>query len=163
MIAPRIHEMTEGDPLEIVEQNAIAKAKAVAMEAPGAVVIAGDTEVALDGRALGQPAGPGDAAQFLRALSGKEHEVLGGVAIRDASGVRSGTERSIVRFHEISAEFAQTYIASGEWENRAGGYAIQSLGSALIEAVEGDLANVIGLPVGLLLRLAPELLPSTAE
>jgi septum formation protein len=120
-------------------------------------VIAGDTEVVLDGRALGQPESAERAAEYLRSLSGREHEVAGGVAVAAQGDVRSGVEVSRVRFRQVDDELLAAYVASGEWEGRAGGYAIQGLGSALVEGVEGDLANVIGLPVALLLQLAPEL------
>ena len=141
----------------LVDANATAKANSVAAAHPGELVIAGDTEVVLDGRVMGQPVDAAEATEYLRALSGREHEVVGAVALAGSGGVRSGVEVSRVRFRELDPGLLSAYVASGEWEGRAGGYAIQSLGSALVERVEGDLANVIGLPVALLLRLAPEL------
>jgi nucleoside triphosphate pyrophosphatase len=157
VVTPRIHEMSEGEPIHVVEQNAIAKVRAVAKEAPEALVIGGDTEVALEGMVLGQPESAAEAGQFIRALSGREHEVVGAVAVLYGDEIRSAAQRSLVRFREVPEEFVETYVASGEWQGCAGGYAIQGLGSALVEGVEGDLSNVIGLPVGLLLQLAPEL------
>ncbi len=129
-------------------------------------MIAGDTEVALDGQALGQPKDEPEARAHLERLSGREHEVLGALALlgpgEDEAGraqTREGTVASTVRFRELSSTLIEAYLASGEWRDRAGSYAIQGLGSALVDEVRGDVSNVIGLPVGLLLELAPELVP----
>jgi septum formation protein len=169
VVVPEVEEMGEGEPREVVVVNALAKGRAVAAVAePGATVIAGDTEVALDGRVLGQPADAEQAREYLRGLSGREHEVFGGLAVVgpevEGKGARerSGVERSGVSFRELDDRLLDAYVASGEWEGRAGGYAIQGLGSALVEAVRGDLSNVIGLPVPLLVRLAPELFSPAA-
>ncbi|MBM3667149.1 MAG: septum formation protein Maf [Actinobacteria bacterium] len=164
---PRVTELTEGDPREMVLENARWKAASIApMEPPGTLVIAGDTEVALDGAALGQPVDPDEAREHLERLSGREHEVLGAVALMGPESgedglarARQGVLASTVRFHELSQALLEAYLASGEWEGRAGSYAIQGLGSALVAEVRGDVSNVIGLPVGLLLELAPELVP----
>ena len=157
-------ELQEGDPAEIVLENARWKASSVAARSPeGALVIAGDTEVVLDGRTLGQPAGEIEAEEMLRSLSGREHQVLGALALLgpelegDRPRAREGSVSSTVRFRELDEPTIAAYLASGEWEGRAGGYAIQGLGSALVEEVRGDVSNVIGLPVPLLLELAPEL------
>jgi septum formation protein len=129
-----------------------------AVAEPGSTIIAGDTEVILDGRPLGQPADEAEAREMLVALSGRRHEVLGGIAVIAADEETVGVEASRVRFRDLGEAEIDAYVASGEWHGRAGGYAIQGLGSALVEEVKGDLSNVIGLPVALLLRLAPELL-----
>jgi septum formation protein len=157
-------EATEGDPSEVVLANALAKARKVsARRRPGTLVIAGDTEVVVDGRALGQPAFEGEARSCLEMLSGRTHEVLGGLALLGPDRtdgeleVRTGVETSRVTFGELDATLIDAYLASGEWKGRAGGYAVQGLGSALVAGIRGDVSNVIGLPVGLLLRLAPEL------
>jgi septum formation protein len=126
-------------------------------------VIAGDTEVVVEGRALGQPGFEGEARWCLEALSGRTHEVLGALALLGPGRsdgeleVRTGIESSRVTFGKLSRELIDAYLDSGEWKGRAGGYAVQGLGSALVTGIEGDVSNVIGLPVGLLLRLAPEL------
>jgi septum formation protein len=131
--------------------------------APGAIVIGGDTEVVLDGEALGQPADEEAARAYIERLAGREHEVLGGLAVLGPEAEagspreRSGVAASTVRFRELDAVMIDAYLASGEWRGRAGGYAVQGLGSALVYAVSGDLSNVIGLPVPLLAELAPEL------
>lgn len=162
---PRVEEMTAGDPSEIVLENARWKAASIAaIEAPGTLVIAGDTEVAVDGRALGQPEDEAEAQEHLRQLSGREHEVLGAIALMgpgtDEEGLahaREGVVSTTVRMKALDGPLLDAYLASGEWRGRAGSYAIQGLGSALVEEVRGDLSNVIGLSVALLLQLAPEL------
>jgi septum formation protein len=164
-VSSEVAEGTEGDPRELVLVNALAKARAVARRRrAGTTVIAGDTEVVIDGRALGQPESEGEARWCLETLSGKTHQVLGALAVlgpeRQGSGFRerTGVEVSRVTFTGLERELIEAYLVSGEWRGRAGGYAVQGLGSALVSRVEGDLSNVIGLPVGLLARLAPELI-----
>ena len=165
-IPSEVEERTEGDPGEVVTANALAKARAVAARRRrGTLVIAGDTEVVVDGSALGQPRMEGEARWCLETLSGRTHEVLGALALLgpgrdgDELELRSGMESTRVTFAKLGPELIDAYLASGEWRGRAGGYAVQGLGSALIAGIEGDVSNVIGLPVPLLLRLAPELGP----
>jgi septum formation protein len=164
-IPSNVEETTEGDPREVVLANALAKARAVAARRrKPTLVIAGDTEVVVDGRAVGQPSIEGEARWCLETLSGRSHEVLGALALlgpdTDDGGPveRTGVESSRVTFGRLPNELIDSYLASGEWRGRAGGYAVQGLGSAFVAGIEGDVSNVIGLPVGLLLRLAPELL-----
>jgi septum formation protein len=159
-----VEELREGAPEELVLENARRKARAGQEAGPsGALAIGCDTEVVLDGAVLGTPADEAEARRLLESLSGRAHEVLSGLAlVGPAPGngeaiERSGIARSSVRFRELPAETVGAYLVSGEWRDRAGGYAIQGLGSVLAEAVEGDVSNVIGLPVGLLWELAPEL------
>jgi septum formation protein len=163
-IPAEVEETTEGAPQELVLANALAKARAIAARRRrGTLVIAGDTEVVVDGRALGQPGFEGEARWCLETLSGRTHEVLGALALIGPDRVdgelevRTGVESSLVTFGELAPKLIDSYLASGEWKGRAGGYAVQGLGSALVAGIEGDVSNVIGLPVGLLLRLAPEL------
>ena len=156
-----MEEEGEGEPRELVVRNATRKAEAVAADQPDALVIAGDTEVVVDGEVLGQPEDESQARAHLERLSGSEHHVLGGLALigPDAGEEpRVGVDVSTVAFKELDEALLEAYLASGEWRGRAGSYAIQGLGSALVDIVRGDVSNVIGLPVGLLLRLAPELL-----
>jgi septum formation protein len=148
----------------VVLSNALAKGRAVAARRrEGTLVIAGDTEVVVDGRVVGQPAFEGEARWCLETLSGRSHEVLGALALigpEKVDGeltVRTGVETSRVTFAKLGPEMIDRYLASEEWRGRAGGYAVQGLGSALVDGIEGDVSNVIGLPVGLLLELAPEL------
>ncbi len=156
MRVPEVEEETEGEPRELVERNAIRKAEAVAAEAGEALVIAGDTEVVIDGAVLGQPESGREAREHLERLSGRDHQVFGAVALlapgADGEELRTGVEVSTVGFRELSPALVAAYLASGEWRGRAGSYAIQGLGSALVARVDGDVSNVIGLPVPLLLE-----------
>jgi septum formation protein len=142
-----------------VLENARRKAGAAAGSAPdGAVVLAADTEVVLDGRVLGKAAHEAEARSHLEALSGRTHTVLGGLVITGpVAQERSGVAASQVTFRRLEPDVLDLYLSSGEWRDRAGAYAIQGLGSILVDRLEGDFSNVVGLPVGLLLELAPEL------
>lgn len=135
-------------------ENARMKAQAVA--GPG-LVIACDTDVVLDGRALGKPQGEVEAREYLERMSGRAHTVLSGLVVLDGDEERSGLEATSVVFRELSEAEKERYVAFGEWQGRSGGYAIQTLGSTLVERVEGSVSNVVGLPVGLLAELAPAL------
>jgi len=111
----------------------------------------------VDGRLLGKAADAGEARAHLRTLSGRTHEVLGGVAL-----VRGGEEETelvttAVAFRELSDADVDAYVASGEWQDRAGAYAVQGLGASLVERVDGDLSNVIGLPIPTLSRMIANL------
>jgi septum formation protein len=151
---PQVEEVTAGDPRRLVAQNARRKAAAVS----GTRVLGVDTAVVLDGRAFGKPGDQGEAEAFLRRLSGRTHEVMSGVALRDGRTERADVAVTRVRFRLLEQADIDWYLASGEWADRAGGYAIQGRGAALVEAIEGDYWNVVGLPVAVLLRLAPDLL-----
>jgi septum formation protein len=158
-VAPEVDELTEGEPDDVVLENARRKARAGRALAPEAALVLGaDTEVVLDGRVLGKASDAGTARERLRALSGQTHEVLGAVALINAEEERSLLERTRVSFVEIDDQLLELYIDSGEWRDRAGAYAVQGLGSALIDRIDGDLANVIGLPLRALLGAVPELL-----
>jgi septum formation protein len=156
VVVPGVDELSGGDPAVEVVENARMKARAVAVE-PGALVIACDTDVALDGKALGKPRGEVEARGYLDRMSGRAHEVLSGLVVLVGEEERSGLERTSVVFKELTEAEKQRYVDFGEWEGRSGGYAIQTLGSTLVERVEGSVSNVVGLPVGLLIELAPEL------
>jgi septum formation protein len=170
--------LTGGDPEFEVVENARLKARAIARgegEAPAGevyvlgtspspptnrLVIGCDTDVVLDGKALGKPADEVEAREYLDRMSGRAHEVLSGLVILEGEQERSGLERTSVFFKELSAEEKDRYVAFGEWAGRSGGYAIQTLGSTLVQRIEGSVSNVVGLPVGLLIELAPGLLES---
>jgi len=163
-VVPEVEELTEGAPEELVLENARLKARAgLEARAGGAPVLGADTEVVLDGRTLGKPDGPAAARRRLEALSGRTHTVLGGVVVLDpgsGEGVpteRCGIARTDVGFRELAETTIDAYVASGEWRDRAGAYAIQGLGSILVRRIEGDFSNVVGLPLRLLLDLVPEL------
>ena len=151
---PRVEEVAEGEPRAMVLENATRKARAVA----GARVLGVDTTVSLAGRTLSKPIDEDEARAFLAALGGRTHEVWSGIVLREAAGERSAAAVTRVRFRALESAEIERYLATGEWRERAGGYAIQGAGAALIEAVEGDFWNVVGLPVAELVRLAPELL-----
>jgi septum formation protein len=148
-----VDEETQGEPRRLVMENALRKARAV----DGDRVLGVDTDVVLDGRVFGKPADEDDAAASLRLLSGRTHEVWSGIALR-ANGVeRTGSAVTRVRFRALEEPELRWYLRSGEWRDRAGGYAIQGRGAALVEAIDGDFWNVVGLPLAELLRLAPDL------
>jgi septum formation protein len=120
-----------------------------------------DTDVALDGRLLGKPADEAGARARLEQLAGRTHEVLSGVVVIDGGEVpveRAALARTEVSFAELEPRTIELYLRSGEWRDRAGGYAIQGLGSILVTAIRGDFSNVVGLPVTTLLELVPDLL-----
>jgi septum formation protein len=158
-------ELEEGEPFALAAENARRKAAAaVAALAPGeaadAVVLACDTVVALDGRVYGKPAGEAQARAFLADLQGRTHDVLGAVAIATADGrLLERTDRTLVTFTPLTTGQIAAYAATGEWEGRAGGYAIQGRGAALVEAIDGDYLNVVGLPVPAVRALVQGLVP----
>ncbi|HVX33390.1 MAG TPA: Maf family protein [Solirubrobacterales bacterium] len=157
LLVPGVAELDAGDPEFLVIENARRKARAVDRP-PGALVIACDTDVVLDGEVLGKPTDAADARRYLDRMSGRAHTVMSGLVVLDANGEeRSGLERSEVVFKPIPDAEKQRYVDFGEWRGRSGGYAIQTLGSTLVERLEGSVSNVVGLPVGLLAELAPEL------
>jgi nucleoside triphosphate pyrophosphatase len=161
VVVPDVEEVRVGDPAEAVLANARAKAHAAAAGTggEGALVLAVDTDVALDGRLLGKPANERGARERLEALSGRTHEVLSGIVVLPTHPARerAAVERSGVTFAHLDGPTIDAYLASREWRDRAGAYAVQGLGSMFVERVEGDLANVIGLPLRRLLALAPEI------
>jgi septum formation protein len=155
--APDVEELTGGDPRRLVRENALRKARAV--EAHRDRVLGADTAVVLDGRVFGKPGDEAEAETFLRRLSGRTHEVMSGIALREPDGAeRSDVAVTRVRFRRLEAPDLAWYLAAGEWRERAGAYAIQGRGAALVEEIEGDYWNVVGLPVAALLRLVPDLL-----
>jgi septum formation protein len=156
VVVPGVDELSGGDPEVEVVENARMKARAVEAPADG-LVIACDTDVVLDGKALGKPADEAEARAYLDRMSGRAHQVLGGLVVLDGGEELSGLESTTVVFKQLSAAEKDRYVAFGEWRGRSGGYAIQALGSTLVERIEGSVANVVGLPVGLLAELVPGL------
>jgi len=132
-----------------VLENARRKANAV----PGDFVLACDTEVAVDGTVFGKPVSDDEAVSMLTRLSGRMHEVLGGLVLRMDNNERTAIASTRVYFRDLDPDEIAEYVATGEWEGRAGGYAIQGKGAALVERINGDFWNVVGLPVPELLRL----------
>ena len=154
VVVPGVDELTQGDPEYLVVENARRKAEAV--EAAG-MVIACDTDVVLDGEVLGKPADADEARAYLDRMSGRAHEVMSGLVVIEDGQERSGFEKTTVAFKDLTDEEKDRYVRFGEWQGRSGGYAIQTLGSTLVERLEGSVSNVVGLPVGLLAELAPAL------
>jgi septum formation protein len=155
-----VEEIEDGPPHEAASANALRKATAAAWHAgPGQAVLGVDTVVALDGRIWGKPADGDEAARTLSALAGRTHEVLSGLAlIEDGREARTALARTRVRFRALDDALVAGYVATGEWEGRAGGYAIQGRGALLVAGIEGDYFNVVGLPVAALAELWPALL-----
>ncbi len=171
VVEPDVEELSAGlDPEGLVLENARRKAaagiEALDADAGDAVVLGVDTDVFVDEEMLGQPGDRAGAEERLRRLSGREHDVLSGLCLLGprAKGIpggplreRAGVARSRVAFRELDQSLLAAYLDSEEWRGRAGAYAIQGLGSVLVERVEGDFSNVVGLPVRLLLELEPTL------
>ena len=153
VVVPDVEELTEGEPGAVVLENALRKARAVG----GELVLGCDTEVVLDGRVYGKPRDADEAERFLRELSGREHQVVSGLALIDAGKELTATAWTGVTFRELDASTLRWYLDSGEWRERAGGYAIQARGAALVAAIDGDYLNVVGLPLATLLELKPSL------
>jgi septum formation protein len=146
VVAPRYDELGD-DPLE----HAAGKARSVdGGERP---VVGVDTVVVCGGETLGKPAHEGEAEEMLELLSGRTHEVVSGLCLRTQAWEELRTETTLVTFRALTARDLAWYLAAGEWEGRAGGYAIQGLGAALVERVDGDYLNVVGLPAATLVAL----------
>jgi septum formation protein len=154
VVAPH-YEETEEDPVA----HAIGKARSVLAAAAGRPVLGCDTEVVCGGRVYGKPDGPEAAAEMLESLSGRTHDVISGLALITPEWEEVHREVTLVAFRELIPRDIAGYVASGEWEGRAGGYSIQGAGAALVERIEGDYLNVVGLPVALLVRLLAERFP----
>ncbi len=158
VVVPDVEEVEAGPPLEVAVGNAKRKAQAVAGRSAGAVVLGVDTVVCLDGRIYGKPGDVVEARATLSALSGRRHEVISGVCvIEPESGARTATAQTAVAFRALDDRLLGWYLSSGEWRERAGGYAIQGRGAALVAEIEGDYSNVVGLPVPTVLELMPGL------
>jgi septum formation protein len=185
-VVPEVEELREGEPAEVVLENARRKARAGLEQAAapgqvgegeGVMALGVDTDVALEGRLLGKARTEDEARERLEALSGRTHEVLSGVVFLGVGafvtdGVtkapvtagnaaaleeRSGIATSYVTFKRLDDATLTRYVQSGEWRDRAGAYAIQGLGAILVDELRGDFSNVVGLPLALLLDLGPEL------
>jgi septum formation protein len=155
-------EIEQGNPGEVALENALRKARAVHKPDTAEVVLGCDTLVALEGMIHGKPRDEREARATLKRLSGVTHEVVSGVAVLFKKGSEIGQRtvvaRTAVTFRTLNEELLDWSLASGEWRGRAGGYAIQGTGAALVRKVEGDYENVVGLPLASLLDIYPELL-----
>ncbi len=147
-----MEEETAGDPRAVAAENARRKALAVA----GELVLGADTLVAADGAILGKPRDAAQAVEYVGRLAGRTHQVVGGIALaRDGAIVAEAVEVTDVLFRALTAEEVEAYVGLGEWDGRAGGYAIQGAGAALVRRLSGDYSNVVGLPLARLLDLLP--------
>ena len=156
VVAPQWEELA-GEPTETVRANALGKARSVAPGGPGARPVLGvDTEVVVDGRVFGKAENEAEAEAMLEALAGRTHEVVSGLCLITPGWEVVEHEVTKVTFRPLDARDLAAYVSFGEWEGRAGAYAVQGRGAALVERIEGDYLNVVGLPVALLVRLLAE-------
>ena len=145
-----VEEDEAGDPAAVAERNARRKASAV----DGELVLGADTVVALDGEILGKPRDAAQARAYVGRLNGRMHEVVGGIALAERGRVvAAAVEVTRVTFRESDDTTLDWYVSTGEWDGRAGGYAIQGEGAALVAGIEGDYLNVVGLPLRRLTEL----------
>lgn len=156
VVAPD-YEESGGEPVA----HALGKARSVLDRADGRPVLGCDTEVICGGRVYGKPSSAQDAEEMLESLAGNTHEVVSGLALLTPAWEEIHRERTMVTFRPLTARDLAQYVASGEWEGRAGAYAIQGLGASLVERIEGDFLNVVGLPGALLVRLLTQCFPGT--
>jgi septum formation protein len=164
VVAPLYEEVDaeRGDAVELVRRHAHEKARSVAADAGERLVLGVDTAVVLGGRIYGKPTHPGEAEQMLEALAGTTHRVVSGLALLTPGWEAVEHECTRVTFRQLTPRDLGAYVSTGEWEGRAGGYAIQGRGAGLVRSIEGDYLNVVGLPAALLVSLlerhAPNLL-----
>ncbi|MCZ7588738.1 MAG: Maf family protein [Gaiella sp.] len=158
-VAPRYveHDPPDADPVALVTEHARGKARSV--HELGAVTLGVDTTVHLGRRVYAKPRDADDARVMLRELAGRTHAVLSGLCLVVAEGEVVEHAETLVTFRPLDDAAVERYVSSGEWEGRAGGYAIQGLGGRLVERIDGDYLNVVGLPGALLLRLLEEHTP----
>jgi septum formation protein len=168
---PGVEELAHGDPAAVALENAGRKARAAWRGDGAETLIACDTVVALGQELYGKPADEGAARRTLEALGGATHEVVSGLVVLNAPAAGAGAqsagdpeeqtalERTQVTFGPLQGARLDWYLATGEWRGRAGGYAIQGAGAALVRSVSGEYENVVGLPLSRLLELCPGLLP----
>ena len=151
-------ELMSGDAPAVAAENALRKAKAARGSVDAELVLGVDTVVELDGRLYGKPGDERGARAMLRALGGRTHRVVSGLALLGDGREDVATATTEVTFRALHEPLIDWYLATGEWRDRAGGYAIQGAGAALVTRVVGDYENVVGLPGGTLIDLCPKLL-----
>ena len=155
------HDPPDADPTELVCRHAEGKARSVHEE--GLVTLGVDTTVVLDGRVYGKASDADHAARMLHELAGRTHTVVSGLCLLGAGDPVLVDEQTDVTFRNVSEETLVEYVASREWEGRAGAYAIQGLGGRLVERIEGDYLNVVGLPGALLVSILEERAPKLLQ
>lgn len=151
----------DAEPTELVRRHAEGKARSA--HADGRITLGVDTTVALDGRVYGKADDATDAMRMLHELAGRTHTVVSGLCVLGAGDDVLAHEATDVTFRSASEETLASYVASGEWEGRAGAYAIQGLGGRLIERIDGDYLNVVGLPGALLVSILEERAPKLLQ
>jgi len=158
VVPPRYEEETPeiADAVEVVRDHARAKARSVAVDVDERPVLGVDTAVVLQGLIFGKPADAAEAEQMLEELSGETHVVVSGLCLLTPGWEAVEHEATRVTFRELTPRDLAAYVATGEWEGRAGAYAIQGRGAGLVRGIEGDYLNVVGLPAALLVRLLAE-------
>ncbi len=158
VVAPDYEEVDppEADAVELVRAHAAGKARSVAEQAGDRPVLGVDTAVVLAGRIYGKPKDAGDAERMLEALAGRTHVVVSGLCLITPGWEVVEHDSTRVTFRPLAARDLAAYLGHREWDGRAGGYAIQGRGAALVEEIEGDYLNVVGLPAALLIRLLAE-------
>ncbi len=151
-------ELEQGeDPAAVAVENALRKARAVRRAGAAEALLGCDTIVVLDGTIYGKPPDAEAARRTLSALGGRTHEVISGVALLLGEEERTAVARTRVTFRALDAELLDSYVATEEWHGRSGGYAIQGAGAKLALAIDGEVENVVGLPLGTLRELYPEI------
>jgi len=153
VVAVDVEEICAGDAVEVARANALSKALAGAARRPGETILGVDTVVVLDGEIFGKPPSAEHAEATLKQLSGRTHEVVSGLALLGSRNPHVVHEVTKVTFRELPGDLVRRYVKTGEWAGRAGGYAIQEQGAALVRSISGDYLNVVGLPLGALLDL----------
>ena len=156
VVSEHDEDVSDGRPAHTVQQNARGKAEEVLARVdlqPGELVLGVDTVVVSDGEILGKARDEAEAARYLRRLATRRHEVFSGLYLTTRKLALTGHAVTGVTFRSLTDAELGAYVASGEWRDRAGAYAIQGIGSALVQRVDGDYFNVVGLPVAELLRL----------
>jgi septum formation protein len=158
VVAPEYEEEDDmaASALDLVRGHAAGKARSVAGQAGDRPVLGVDTAVVLDGTVYGKPGNAEEAVEMLEALGGRTHEVVSGLCLVTPGWEEVADETTRVTFRPLTPRDIATYVSTGEWEGRAGAYAIQGRGAALVEGIEGDYLNVVGLPAALLIRLFAE-------
>jgi septum formation protein len=153
---PDVDELEEGPAAEVALENAYRKAAAIA---PAELPVLGvDTVVSLGRRIFGKPRDSAHAAEMLQSLGGRTHVVVSGICLIEGDRTRTGAAQTAVEFRSLDRAAVDAYVGTGEWEGRAGAYAIQGRGATLVCRIEGDYLNVVGLPVPTLVDLAPHLI-----
>ena len=158
---PTLVNPTEADAVELVREHALGKARSVAAQAGHRPVLGVDTAVSLGGKIYGKPASAVEAEQMLEELAGETHVVVSGLCLLTPGWELVEHDSTRVTFRELTPRELANHMAHGEWEGRAGGYAIQGRGGALVEEIDGDYLNVVGLPAALLVGILAERFPGT--